>query len=113
MGGGGSLIGAHLIIALEQSRSGVGDRVWMEIVTWPEQTNNIAGCKTPPPLSLPLTEEIHRHGIKVSRTLPWARGGLGRVGEGLCVCSLSAISVPAINHRKFGMHFLRIQVPTI
>ena len=95
------------------SRSGVGDRVWMEIVTWPEQTNNIAGCKTPPPLSLPLTEEIHRHGIKVSRTLPWARGGLGRVGEGLCVCSLSAISVPAINHRKFGMHFLRIQVPTI
>ena len=58
-------------------------------VTWPEQTNNIAGCKTPSTLDPSLTEEIHRHGIKVS---PLCLGLVEGRNPLLCVYSLSAIS---------------------
>ena len=64
------------------SRSGVGDRVWMEIVTWPEQTNNIAGCKTPSPLSFsPLQKKSIGTGSKFPEHclgLGEAWGGWGR-----------------------------------
>ena len=71
------------------SRSGVGDRVWMEIVTWPEQTNNIAGCKTPPPLLLP---PYRRNPSARDQSFPNTALGSGRLGEGgggaLCLLTI-------------------------
>ena len=60
-------------------------------VTWPEQTNNIAGCKTPP--RSPSTSPLQKKSIGTGSKFPlYALGWVEGRNPLLCVYSLSAIS---------------------